>query len=37
MDGRPDEFVLAVEHLLVDTYVNGHVLRLDGAIRFDPR
>lgn len=35
--GRPDEFAFATEHLLTNTYVNGHVLRLDGAIRFEPR
>ena len=25
------------EHLLTNGYMNGHVARIDGAIRFDPK
>ena len=35
--GRPDEFAALAEHLLTNGYVNGEVVRLDGAIRFGPR
>ncbi len=35
--GDPSEFAALVEHLVVNRYLNGHVVRLDGAIRFDPR
>lgn len=35
--GRPDEFASLVEQLITNTYLNGHVVRLDGAIRFDPK
>jgi NAD(P)-dependent dehydrogenase (short-subunit alcohol dehydrogenase family) len=35
--GKPEEFASLAEHLLTNTYLNGHVARLDGAIRFDPR
>lgn len=35
--GRPDEFARLAEHLITNAYVNGHVARLDGAIRFDPK
>jgi NAD(P)-dependent dehydrogenase (short-subunit alcohol dehydrogenase family) len=35
--GRPQEFATLVEHLVTNRYLNGHVVRLDGAIRFDPR
>ena len=35
--GRPDEFAALAEHLLTNAYLNGEVVRLDGAIRFDPR
>lgn len=34
--GTPEEFGAAAEHLLTNGYINGHVLRLDGAVRFDP-
>ncbi len=34
--GEPEEFAAAAEHLLTNGYINGHVLRLDGAIRFTP-
>jgi NAD(P)-dependent dehydrogenase (short-subunit alcohol dehydrogenase family) len=35
--GKPDEFASLVEHLITNDYINGHVVRLDGAIRFDPK
>jgi NAD(P)-dependent dehydrogenase (short-subunit alcohol dehydrogenase family) len=35
--GHPEEFAALVEHLVTNRYLNGHVVRLDGAIRFDPR
>ncbi len=35
--GRPEEFAELVEHLATNRYLNGHVVRLDGAIRFDPK
>jgi NAD(P)-dependent dehydrogenase (short-subunit alcohol dehydrogenase family) len=35
--GKPEEFAALAEHLLANDYLNGHVARLDGAIRFDPR
>ena len=35
--GHPEEFASLVEHLIANRYLNGHVVRLDGAIRFDPR
>jgi len=35
--GHPEEFAGLVEHLVTNRYMNGHVVRLDGAIRFDPK
>ena len=35
--GTPDEFADAATFLLTNGYVNGEVLRLDGAQRFQPR
>lgn len=35
--GRPEEFAALVEHLVTNRYLNGEVVRLDGAIRFGPR
>ena len=35
--GKPTEFAKLAEHLLTNDYLNGHVARLDGAIRFDPK
>jgi NAD(P)-dependent dehydrogenase (short-subunit alcohol dehydrogenase family) len=35
--GTPTEFASLAEHLLANDYMNGHVARLDGAIRFEPR
>jgi len=35
--GTPDEFAALAEHLITNRYLNGQVIRLDGAIRFDPK
>jgi len=35
--GHPEEFAELVEHLIVNRYLNGETVRLDGAIRFDPK
>jgi NAD(P)-dependent dehydrogenase (short-subunit alcohol dehydrogenase family) len=35
--GKPEEFALLVEHLLVNPYINGETIRLDGAIRMAPK
>jgi NAD(P)-dependent dehydrogenase (short-subunit alcohol dehydrogenase family) len=35
--GRPEEFAALCEHLITNQYINGQVVRIDGAIRFDPK
>ncbi|MGZ4736434.1 MAG: SDR family NAD(P)-dependent oxidoreductase [Acidimicrobiia bacterium] len=35
--GEPEEFAALAEHLITNRYLNGQVIRLDGAIRFDPK
>jgi NAD(P)-dependent dehydrogenase (short-subunit alcohol dehydrogenase family) len=35
--GEPEEFARLAEHLLTNRYMNGHVARLDGALRFGPK
>lgn len=35
--GAPEEFAALAEHLITNRYINGQVIRLDGAIRFDPK
>jgi NAD(P)-dependent dehydrogenase (short-subunit alcohol dehydrogenase family) len=35
--GRPDEFAALVAHIVDNRYLNGEVIRLDGAIRMPPR
>jgi NAD(P)-dependent dehydrogenase (short-subunit alcohol dehydrogenase family) len=35
--GRPDQFASLVRHLIENTYINGEVIRLDGALRLAPR
>lgn len=35
--GAPDEFARLAEHLVANRYLNGQVVRLDGALRFGPR
>ena len=31
--GKPEEYAALVEHILTNQYLNGEVIRLDGAIR----
>jgi NAD(P)-dependent dehydrogenase (short-subunit alcohol dehydrogenase family) len=35
--GRPDQFAALVRHIIENTYINGEVIRLDGALRLAPR
>ena len=35
--GRPDEFGALVRHIVENGYLNGEVIRLDGALRMAPR
>lgn len=35
--GAPEEFARLAEHLVTNEYLNGTVIRLDGAVRFDPK
>ena len=35
--GHPEEFASLCEHLIANRYINGQVIRIDGAIRFDPK
>ena len=35
--GEPSEFAELAAHLVTNRYMNGQVVRLDGAIRFDPK
>jgi NAD(P)-dependent dehydrogenase (short-subunit alcohol dehydrogenase family) len=35
--GRPDEFALLVQSIIINPMMNGEVIRLDGAIRMAPR
>ncbi|MGQ0623924.1 MAG: SDR family NAD(P)-dependent oxidoreductase [Sporichthyaceae bacterium] len=35
--GKPAEFAALVEHLLVNPYINGETIRLDGGARLAPR
>lgn len=35
--GQPEEFAALAAHLVANAYLNGQVVRLDGAIRFDPK
>ncbi len=35
--GEPDEFAAMVAHILENTMLNGETIRLDGAIRMQPR
>lgn len=35
--GRPEEFAALVLHIAANPYLNGSVLRLDGALRMEPR
>jgi NAD(P)-dependent dehydrogenase (short-subunit alcohol dehydrogenase family) len=35
--GRPDEYAALVEHIIVNTMLNGEVIRLDGAVRMSAK
>jgi hypothetical protein len=35
--GKPAEYAALVEHILLNEYLNGEVIRLDGAIRMAAR
>ena len=35
--GRPEEFAALVQHIVENEYLNGEVIRLDGALRMGPR
>lgn len=35
--GRPAEFAVLVEHIIANSMLNGSVIRLDGAIRMQPK
>jgi NAD(P)-dependent dehydrogenase (short-subunit alcohol dehydrogenase family) len=35
--GDPDEFAALAQHIVENAYLNGEVIRLDGAVRFQPR
>jgi NAD(P)-dependent dehydrogenase (short-subunit alcohol dehydrogenase family) len=35
--GRPEEFAALVQHIIENDYLNGEVIRLDGALRMAPR
>ena len=35
--GKPEEFAQLVGHIVVNTHLNGEVIRLDGALRLAPR
>jgi hypothetical protein len=35
--GKPHEFAALVKHIVENDYLNGEVIRLDGAIRMAPR
>jgi NAD(P)-dependent dehydrogenase (short-subunit alcohol dehydrogenase family) len=35
--GRPDQYAALVRHIVENSYLNGEVIRLDGALRMAPR
>lgn len=35
--GRPEDYALTVEQILTNPMLNGEVIRLDGAVRMEPR
>ena len=35
--GAPDEYASLVEHVVANRYLNGEVIRLDGALRMQPK
>jgi len=34
--GKPDEFAMMVESIILNPMMNGEVVRLDGALRMQP-
>jgi len=35
--GKPEEYAALARHIIENGYLNGEVIRLDGAIRMAPR
>jgi NAD(P)-dependent dehydrogenase (short-subunit alcohol dehydrogenase family) len=35
--GRPEQYAALARHIVENTYLNGEVIRLDGALRMAPR
>jgi NAD(P)-dependent dehydrogenase (short-subunit alcohol dehydrogenase family) len=35
--GKPEEYAALVEHVITNPYLNGEVIRLDGALRLSPK
>ncbi|TDR18402.1 SDR family NAD(P)-dependent oxidoreductase [Marinicella litoralis] len=35
--GQPEEFARMAEHIIENTYLNGSTIRLDGAVRLEPK
>jgi NAD(P)-dependent dehydrogenase (short-subunit alcohol dehydrogenase family) len=35
--GSPSEYAALVEHIAKNDYLNGEVIRIDGALRFQPK
>jgi hypothetical protein len=35
--GQPDEYAALALHIVENGYLNGEVIRLDGAVRFQPK
>jgi NAD(P)-dependent dehydrogenase (short-subunit alcohol dehydrogenase family) len=35
--GKPDEYAQLVKHMIKNSYLNGEVIRLDGAIRMNAK
>ena len=35
--GRPEEYAALVRHIVENPFLNGEVIRLDGALRMGPR
>ena len=35
--GRPEEFAALARHIVENRYLNGEVIRLDGALRMAPK
>ena len=35
--GRPDEYASLAQHIVENSYLNGEVIRVDGAVRFQPK